>query len=254
MTAMCFDDLYDPKLLEILIDVAKDRIMFWEQVIQSASGLQDERIFLTQWHLKYIGDGLKALESGGHDRTAAAHVIPTFAANLKDINSTLIVSSALSVPFYDWDNYLPLYRYKLGRVARSAVQDDVVDPTREVLRYFVPNFKISSMDHIYKLRKDKRLDGLKSLMTRKQERPIPESLNREVTLDMLSFRNEVDHYSKIVSWMTFPLSLIPVAGPLFAKAVEEIVGRTVKRNLENKYSWQSLLVDLRTKYTCEHIR
>lgn len=176
---------------------------------------------------------------------------------LLNINNNLLLSRAYSVGVLDWFDFEPFYINKLMLDKTQLASDTSTvtssqSPGGAILSYYLPLERINSVQDLLQARE--KAKGLREYLDAKQmgdsgadERTLLKIL-WEIEQDISQAQKKVEHYQKIASYFTLPISLIPLAGPFIEKITKEIVDWQIEKKFMEDYRWHFSLLDMRSKF------
>lgn len=176
------------------------------------------------------------------------------------VNANLILSETFNCGFYDWYDYLPLYREKFCGVGRDDVPwEEKIHNVKRLFAVSFPEFTPQHPKDVIRALNDKRIVELRNLVERaaKGEVTFDSEFARRTLLEILEVEREVDRFRNFASYATLPLDFIPWVGTLLQKTIEEGLTRLEGKKLRKKFQWFYMISELaerskaRTDKKCE---
>lgn len=166
---------------------------------------------------------------------------------LRYINSTLVISGALDVPFYDWQDFEPFYRMKFLNIGKLSNRPQAqANQVRKIFDLMLPSVRTLESKKVIKFLKDPRVKELKGL--------IEDSMSGRIQFDavfaaklmetIVKEQLKIARWTRVASFVAFPIGFIPLAGSFIGKGVDELTAWHIKHRIQAKNSWFYLIQDI----------
>jgi hypothetical protein len=173
---------------------------------------------------------------------------------LRYVNANIVLANELSDgAFHDWADFLPFYRRKFLSVGREdAPSAALQEASQELFEVVVPEFLIQSPKQLIEILRHRRVGELRQLIEEAAQGNVTfdGEFARSVLREVADTSERITKYSKIVSYITLPVSLIPIpevgpqAGAIIQQALNEMVNAAIAAKLKRKYRWFYMLRDI----------
>lgn len=166
-------------------------------------------------------------------------------------NANLILSESLGGGVFDWPDIVPFYNHK-ARTSLTTEPSEGFRASSALRKIFELTFpELGEMDthEVLKILKDKRIRRLREMVSsvlENDEDIDPEFVVR-VLREVIGDERRAKKLSKIVSYATLPLGLIPMAGTPLQKAAEEAADFAFSKVKEPKHSWYFMVNEVLAK-------
>jgi hypothetical protein len=157
---------------------------------------------------------------------------------ISDINRMLILSHKMNQPIYEWEDYRRFYSFKFKRVAQNSPSKTKGDTLRQLFEVFIPNYEVTSYSQLQEIRKDNRLENVRSLINRSDEIKIDKDFVIQAYEDVMKVKNKIESYSKYIGWSGYALSILP---GIVGTGIQELTKMFVKKKFESGIKWQMFL-------------
>ncbi len=166
-----------------------------------------------------------------------------FINHIRDVNRTLLLSNIFNVEFYDWFDYQPFYKYKFSRLGLKAENISEANTTKKIIELYLPEVRFENPEAVLRWREKGAILRLREFIhnTRYNESEIKKDILLDIQQEILSIENKIEKVTKIVSYLTLPLEIIPNIGTLLSKITEEAANMLIRKILRKDYQWHYFL-------------
>jgi hypothetical protein len=122
-----------------------------------------------------------------------------------------------------------------------------------VFDFFVPWFDVHSLDELIRIREDPLFAKVRAFSFEHSDEDVTEELLIDELYRLEKAHREIQHFNRVVSWVTPALSEIPLVGGLIQKAVEQVTERTKTDSVIGSLGWVGFFANYREKLTRDRI-
>lgn len=163
---------------------------------------------------------------------------------LSYINTNIVLSNTLEVGFHDWYDFLPFYREKFITIGLAdTIETKHISKINELFRVSFPEFHVWDIKGTVQALRDSRIEDLRSLVNEAVDGKVDfdKEFARRVLFEVFKVESKTTRMRNIVSYLTIPLSFVPVVGTPLEKGVDEIAGKLIQDSLRKKHRWFYLI-------------
>jgi hypothetical protein len=198
-------------------------------------------------------DDLTALSSIGRKSTKwrkrgepPTHAAKALREYLLHVNSTLVISAELGVPFNDWADFLPFYQQKFATIGQGVPLESSSDAARRLFSISFPEFSVSSPSQLIKLMKDRRIAELRTLIGAAVAGSIEfdEHFAQDTYNRVVGKMAEIERQKRFIAYLTLPIGFVPMIGWAAQLALSEAASQFIERIKTKEFRWFFLIRDV----------
>ncbi len=108
---------------------------------------------------------------------------------------------------------------------------------------YLPEVRFENPEAVLRWREKGAILRLREFIhnTRYNESEIKKDILLDIQQEILSIENKIEKVTKIVSYLTLPLEIIPNIGTLLSKITEEAANMLIRKILRKDYQWHYFL-------------
>lgn len=178
-----------------------------------------------------------------HREAAEEGPSPELVPYLEYTNSNLLLSEQLQAAIFDWSDLQPFYRTKM-RLHHNSIKEEMA-PTalKDLFKITFPHVEDWPFSNLHQMLKDKRISSLREVINTAVENR--EAVDHDFVLrklgEVISIEREVARKSRTISYLTTPISFVPVFGSFIQKPIEEVASRVIAKSERKKIEWYFLV-------------
>lgn len=165
---------------------------------------------------------------------------------LLHVNSTLVISAELGMPFNDWADFLPFYQQKFATIGQGVPLESSSDAARRLFSISFPEFSVSSPSQLIKLMKDRRIAELRTLIDAAAAGSIvfDEHFARDTYNKVVGNMAKIERQKRFIAYLTLPIGFIPMIGWAAQLALSETASQFIERTNTKEFRWFFLIRDI----------